>query len=223
MRVTRRDIQLVRDIALSHLMSRDQAIRLGYFGSITRANTRMRELRAIGALRRLDCPFHGQALHMAGPKAAELCGERIAPLLAGRAGSPRFVRHALAVTNIRVRLLQNGADSWRFEQQLWRELDGRAIRPDGLALGSGIPVFVEADLGHAAPGKVREKLLGYRALSKGDSCQALYGFPEFRVLIATTGIRRSRRLRSLLDGEEGFGLLVHTFWDLGVDLPGSWS
>lgn len=223
MKFTRRDVRLVRDVALSHLLSRDQVIQLGYFGSVTRANTRMRELCAAGCLKRLTTPYFGQSLYMAGPEAADMVGEQIAPLLAGRAGSPRFVRHALAVTSIRIALLEKGASGWRFEQQLWRTLGEHVLRPDGLALTDGLPAFVEADLGHVSPQKFREKLLGYRKLARGGHAERLYGLPEFRLLVVTTGPRRSRQLRSLLPEDARFGYLVQTFEELGAPLPGGWS
>jgi hypothetical protein len=222
MRFTERDLKITRDISLSHLLSRDQTIKLGYFGSVTRANTRLRELCNAKILRRLSTPFFGQSLYMAGSKAEDLVGERIAPLLNGRLESPRFVRHALSVSETRIALIAKGAKEWRFEQQLWRNVGNHAIRPDGLALTNSTPIFVEVDLGHVTPQKFKEKLLGYSELAKGETCRELYGFQDFRLIVVTTGPRRSRQLRSLLPDSK-FGYLVQTFEELGVPLVGGWS
>ena len=223
MRFTSRDVRLVRDVALSHLMSRDQFLLLDYFGSVTRTNTRLRELCAAGMLKRLTTPFLGQSLYMAGEEAPELLGDRIAPLLVERAGSPRFVRHALSVNNVRIALLKKGGTDWRFEQQLWRTLGKVALRPDGLLYTKQIPAFIEVDLGHVSAPKFKEKLLGYRDLASAENCGQLYGFPDFRLLVVTTGTRRARHLRSLLPHHARFDYLVQTFEELGVPMVGCWS
>ncbi len=222
MRRTPRDVQLIKDVALSHLLSRDQIVSL-YFGSITRANFRLRQLCAERFLKRLTTPFYGQSLYMAGSAASDVVGERIAPLLSNRLESPRFVRHALSVTETRLALTARGATGWRFEQQIWRTVGNHAIRPDGLALTSSTPIFTEIDLGHVAPQKFKEKLFGYSELTKGDCCRDLYGFATFRLLVVTTGSRRSRQLRSLLPDSARFEYLVQTFDELGIQQIGAWS
>lgn len=225
MRVTSRDLKLIHDIALSHLLSRDQIIRLDYFGSVTRTNTRLRALAGIGLVKRLETPFFSQSLYMAGPMAHQVVNERISKLIEGRTGSPRFVRHALSVTEARITLIRNGGE-WRFEPQLHRVLrEGKEyqIRPDGLLLTSSIPVFVEVDLGHVAPAKFREKLLGYHLLATSGRCFDLYGMRSFRLLTLTTGSLRSRRLRSLLPQPPGFEFLCQTFEEAGVRPIPTWS
>jgi hypothetical protein len=224
-RVTERDIRLVRDLALSHVLSRDQILALGYFSSVTRANTRLRELAKIGLVRRLETPFFCQSLYAATKCAGEVVGPQVARLLKVRAPSPRFVQHALAVTEVRLVLRRLAEGEWRFEQQLWRSLEGspkREIRPDGLYLASHAS-FVEVDLGHVSLSKFREKLLSYRALAHSGACRNLYRFDSFRVLVVTTGPLRSRHLRRQLPPDPGFELLMRTFSDLGAALISSWS
>jgi hypothetical protein len=223
MRLTNRDVQLIRDIGLSHLLSRDQVIQLGYFNSITRANTRLRCLTAERFVTALSTPFHAQKLYAPGPLAEEVVGERIGPLLVNRVGSPRFVQHALSVSNIRIALLSRGAKSWRFEQQLWRNVAGHTLKPDGLVLTSTLPAFIECDLGHVSPAKFKEKLSTFKFLAQGGRCQELYGFPSFRLIVITTGPRRSRSLRSLLPPNAGFEYLVQTFAELDIPAVGGWS
>jgi len=223
MRLTKRDHLLIRDISLSHLAARDQLIHLGYFNSITRANSRLRLLVKERFLTALTTPFHAQTLYAPGPLAAEVVGGRIAPLLAGRTGSPRFIQHALSVTNVRIALLARGATGWRFEAQLWHEIGGRMLKPDGLILTARTPAFVECDLGHVSPAKFKEKLITFKALAQEGRCADLYGFPSFRLIVITTGPRRSRSLRALLPANAGFEYLVQTFDELGVPVLGGWS
>ncbi len=222
MRLTQRDVRLVRDLALSHLLSRDQVIHLGYFDSVTRANTRLRELSKARFVRPLRTPFHAQTLYMAGPLAVEVVGERISPLLQSRAESPRFVQHAMATTEVRIALQAKGA-TWHFEQQLWREVNGHILKPDGLAVTSREPIFIECDMGHVSSLRMKERLALYKALASGDRCVHCYGFPSFRLLIATTGPRRAAHLRALVQPRMGFECLIQTFTDLGVAVIGSWS
>lgn len=225
MRVTRRDISILRDLALSHLLSRDQLMQLGYFGSITRTNTRMRSLVELGLVKRLESPFFGQSLFMVSKQAADVVGERISALIEGRASSPHFVRHAMSITNVRIALSQKSDGTWRFEQQLWRTLRGsirHEVRPDGLFQASQ-PIFIEVDMGHASAPRFKEKLITYQALAHSGQCQALYGFNEFRVLTVTTGNLRSRHLLRLLPPDPGFEYLVRTFEEVGATPISPWS
>lgn len=226
MRVTARDVRLVRDLALSHVLSRDQIIELGYFDSVTRVNTRLRELVRLDLVRHLDTPFFSQRLYAAGCKAGDVVGGRIANLISSRSPSPRFLQHALATTNVRIALMRKSPEGlWRFEQQLWRKLSGSTpteIRPDGLFLAKH-PIFVEVDMGHVAPAKFKEKLLGYRALAHSGQCRSLYGFDSFNLLVVTTGSLRSRRLHHLLPANPGFAFLAQTFSEVGAPSISTWS
>jgi len=225
MRITKRDVTVLRDLALSHVMSRDQLLELQHFNSITRVNTRMRELTRLGLARRLDSPFFSQSLYGASKLAAEVVGERISQLLEDRTGSPRFIQHAMSVTNVRIALRRTSNGAWRFEQQLRRRIQGHKtleVRPDGLLLAS-IPIFIEVDMGHASAPRFKEKLTAYQALAKSGQCQSLYGFSQFRVLTVTTGTLRSRHLRRLQPSDAGFELLVQTFMEIGATPITPWS
>lgn len=224
MRITHRDHAMFSDLIYSHAWYRDQAIGLGYFNSVTRANSRFRELCKEGFLRRLETPFLRQSIFVATKRAAALMDGKIARLFGGRLSSPQFLRHCLTVTDVRIALLRRTAGQWRFEQELWRKLPshGIEVRPDGLVTAS-TPIFVEIDLGHASPKRFKEKLQGYSLLAHSGLCRDLYGFDNFRLLTVTTGALRARHLRHLLPQDSGFGHLVQTFEDLGVTLINSWS
>lgn len=170
-------MRLLRDLTLSHVLSRDQVIELGYFGSVTRTNTRLRELRELGLVRTLDTPFFAQRLYAVSATASEVVGPRIAPLTATRTGSPRFLQHALSVTNTRIVLLGRGGERWLFEQQArttftfgGKDWD---VRPDGIAVEKGTHLPVEVDLGHVAPAKFKEKLASYHAFVESGTSEGL--------------------------------------------------
>lgn len=227
MRLTPRDVRLVKDIGLSYVMSRDQIVSLGYFSSITRANTRIRALRALGVVRRIETPFFTQSLFVAGPRSVGIVGERIASILAGRTGSPRFIQHALCVNNVRLALLKKGATAWRFEQQLSTSFRfaGREyqVRPDGLAVSDAGLVAVEVDLGHVAPSKFREKLLGFDAFADSGECARQWHAPTFKVLTITTGKLRAKRLLRCVPPDSRLTFECLTFDQLRVPFIGHWS
>lgn len=225
MRITKRDVTILRDLALSHALTRDQLIRLGYFGSIVRTNTRLRELIAGGWAYRLSTPFFQQSIFSVTKQATEVVGDRISPLVRGRSTSPRFLQHALMVTESRLALTEAQGGTWYFEQQLWRRLSqgsGREVRPDGLLL-STVASLVEVDLGHIAPSKFRDKLLAYQELALTGQCVDLYGFDRFALLTLTTGKTRARHLNRLTPSNAGFNHKVLTFAEIGVALSNPWS
>lgn len=223
MNLTERDVRLVNDLALSHLLSRDQVLALGYFGSVTRANTRLRELGQIQVVKQLTTPFLGQCLYMAGKFASEIVHQRVRPLLESRTSSPRFVRHALAVTDVRIALVQKSGGEWRFEQQLWRTLtNGKEVRPDGLLISARGATFIEVDMGNVSLPNYTAKLETYDTLAAASECRNLYGIEQFRVLTVTTGAQRAKSLAACRPSH-AFEHRVVLFSELGVKLVGPWS
>jgi hypothetical protein len=215
-------------MALSHVLSRNQLLDLKYFSTVTRVNSRLRGLINEGLVKRLETPFFSQSLYMAAPAASEVVGLKIGPLLASRSGTPRFLQHALSVTNTRIALMRKGASAWRFEQQLKADFisGGKTleVRPDGLAMfrDKGL-LAVEVDLGHVNPAKFAEKLRAYDAFIATGECERAWGESTFRLLTLTTGSLRAKHLaRSLPSGST----LIHdvlTFDQFGVQAASNWS
>jgi len=225
-KLTRRDIAVLRDVGLSHALTTSQAIELGHFGSPTRANTRFRELGKAGFVRKLDCQFLRQNLFIATKLAAEVVGDKVGRLIEGRISSPRFLQHALSVTNVRIALNRRSDAPWRFEQQLWRKVKTSKlieVRPDGLLQVPSVPIFVEVDLGNTSLPRFKEKLASYQALATSGQCHDLYGFRDFRLLTVTTGHLRARHLRCALRSDLGFECLIQTFEEVGAAPVASWS
>lgn len=228
MQLTSRDLQILRDLALSHVLSRDQLLDLGYFTTVTRVNTRLRELIGAGLVKRLSTPFFTQSLFVASSAAVEVVGERVAPLLAGRSGSPRFLQHSLSVTSARIVLLRRGASAWRFEQQLRTSFSvgGKLmeVRPDGMAVfpEKGL-LAIEVDLGHVNPSKFAEKLRSYEAFIATNECGRIWGEPSFRLLTLTTGKLRANHLARFLAADSPLIHDVLTFDQFGVQVASNWS
>lgn len=225
-RVTERDITLTRDAALSHVLTRDQILRLAYFASVPRANNRLRELVAANYLRAISTPFHTQHLYVAGSRAKEIVGERIARLLSGRARSPRFIRHAIALTDIRISLRTDGS-SWRFEQQL-RDMyvvhsATHEFRPDGALICGRDVTFVEADLGNASATKIREKFQSLHRYHELGRFQTVYPGQRMLALVVTTGSARKRHMRAMLERFDANIVSIVTFKELGLMQPDGWS
>lgn len=225
--LTERDRKLVFEIAMSHVLSRDQILSLGFFSSVTRVNTRLRVLRELGLVRVLETPYFNGSLYVPGVNAPEVLGVKSAALLKNRQPSPRFLRHALMVTNVRLSLLAKGAIDWRFEPMLWRtfESGGRKleVRPDGMAVTRKGALIVECDLGHVPSQKLAAKLASYHEFHRSGQCKPLYGYDNFNLLIVTTGANRAARLLELAPRGCSHGLVVKTFEELGASMVGGWS
>ncbi len=212
---------------LSHVLSRDQIITLGYFGSVTRLNSRFRHLRSAGYIAVFETPFFSQNLYVAGRAATRVLREGVEQLLSRRLPSPRFVQHALAVTDTRIALMRQGCSDWRFEPQLRHSFlyGGRTIeiRPDGMVRRDGVMTLLEVDMGHVDPAKFARKLAGYQAFKDSGELPRLWGERTLAVQTITTGPLRRARLARLCPGnsEICFGFL--TFNDLSIEVVGGWS
>jgi hypothetical protein len=213
---------------MSHALTRTQVIQLNYFKTVTRANRRLKQLRDAGLVKRLDTPFFSQGMYSVTHASSDILGENVGALVAGRTGSPRFIQHALSTTNLRIRLLQRGATSWKFEQQLRRTFffagTRYEVRPDGLAvIDKAKLIAVEVDLGHVAPAKFEEKLQTYQAFVVSGKCKELWEVPSFRLLTLSPGKTRSSRLAALTPAKCAFEHFTTTFEEFGVPSVGAWS
>mgnify|MGYP001191785207 CR=1 FL=1 len=225
--LTERDRKLVHEVAMSHVMSRDQILTLGLFGSVTRVNTRLRVLRELGLVRHLETPYFAGSLYVPGCNAPEVLSGRVARLITNRQPSPRFLRHALSVTNIRFALMNKGATEWRFEPMLWRTFESAGnnfeVRPDGMAITAKGALLIECDLGHVSPQKFAAKLAVYHEFLRGGQAKRLWGINNFNLITVTTGKLRAERLRELAPSNCSYGFLVQTFEELGAGMVGGWS
>ncbi|MBS1714609.1 MAG: replication-relaxation family protein [Armatimonadetes bacterium] len=225
LKLTGRDLRVLGDAALSHVLSRDQLLNLGYFTSVSRCNRTMRRLHEAGLVRVLKTPFFMQNLYSVRTEASDLLDARIAALVKGRSSSPRFLQHALMVTEARIRLIEKGATGWRFEAQVRDSftLHGARhdVKPDGMVWIDGRPVLLEVDLGHVASGKFKRKVDTYKSYERSGAFAGAYGSPKLSVVTLTTGQTRKRRLANLAGLSDIFEFF--TFEEFGMRLIGAWS
>jgi len=225
--LTDRDRELVLDLTLSHALTRDQVIQLGFFESISRANSRLKSLREAGFVRRLATPYFSQTIYAPGRLAIEIVGSHAASLIAKRAESPRFLQHTLSVTNTRIYLRKRGATLWRFEPELRISfqdgLSGGEVRPDGLAISSKAAIAVEVDMGHVCLTKLSKKLASYAAFRRSTALNESWQINDFNLLFVTTGRRRKTQILKLCEDARPVNCLVHTFQELKIDAVGGWS
>lgn len=225
--LTDRDRELVFDLTLSHALTRDQVIQLGFFESISRANSRLKSLREAGFVRRLTTPYFSQTIYAPGRLAIEIVDSHAASLIAKRAESPRFLQHALAVTNTRISLKKRGATLWRFEPQLRTSfqdgLNSTEVRPDGLAISSKSAIAVEVDMGHVCLTKLSKKLASYAAFRRSTALLESWQINDFNLLFVTIGRKRRGQIQRLCRQVNGVNCLVQTFEELQIETVGGWS
>lgn len=230
LRLTGRDERLLLDLYASRLLSRDQILRLGYFGSVQRCNMRLLKLRLAGFVRRLEKPYGvsgGQSLYLPGRGAALLAcrhlgSEKSEALRVCRDGvSPVFLEHTLRATDFRVSLVEHapaaGAslERWLPESACYHEYEvrgpggrweTRSLRPDGFARlklsGRPLDCFAEVDLGHVSARLFKDKVERYRDYLRDGIFEETYRSRAFRVLVATTSERRLLNLLALTGAEE---------------------
>lgn len=222
MRIERRDRQIIGDVFLSRVLRRDDLIRLGYFTSIPRCNSRLLALKQEGLLKArslvsgvaLRAPIYQCSARGVRIAADELGIPAAEAIEIHRAGaSDTVLRHALRCSEIRIRLVQDLREpgpvqflDWSHELLCHHEFvtaSGRSVtvKPDGLVVvaahGKEKHIFVEADLGNAALPKFQQSVARYQQyLSSGAFCEA-YGPSTFTVLVVTTDERRLAHMRQL--------------------------
>lgn len=227
MKITRRDRMLLNDVALHHVMTREQIVGLGYFASLQRANARLLMLRKAGLLNlvRLNPSVETrQHLYAVSRSAIDFLDARIGSLLAARSITPRHVDHSLAVVDIRIKLLGLGMASWLAEPQVRHRYSIASgsqtrtedFRPDGLARFHNDLVFVEADRGNVSLSRMKLKLASYASYSKRGAMKATYGVNAARLLIVTTGSLRKSHLIRIVHLAGPFSVGLETYHSLAA-------
>jgi len=198
-------------------MTRDQAMRLCGFGSLTRVNTRLNRYVRGGYALRHRLEFYGQSVYTLGPAAcpvvaAELGSDAETVRRQARIGdSPQFLAHALRGVDVKIALLDacseaNMAATWRTERQARHEYLVRSggarhhhiLKPDAyVRIGEGDTAahcFVEVDLSHRSIPVMEQSMLGYVRYAS-MVFRETYGASGFAVLCLVPGQRRLDHLR----------------------------
>lgn len=216
--LTDRDRQLLGHVARFRLVSRDQAMALAPFGSLTRANTRLARLVERRLLARKAVPiFPGkgsaQALYYLGPASATALSTESVPRLRNQLRQIarwdlRQVAHVLAANQVVVDFLSAlrqhpEADllAFRTEPELRELYVKRALVPDGWIAwrqgGKRFNTFIEVDLHHEGLIAWRKKILGYQDYLGSGLHQEIFGFKACRVLVLAKSRTRLAHLRTL--------------------------
>ncbi len=218
--LTERDRTLLVELARMRMLTRAQIQTLGMFGSVTRANTRLKRLCDRGFVIRVDPPLGthpGLGIYRPGSNATKILAHafgigklEVARLL--ERPSPLLTTHTLATADVRVSLSRSvDRCAWQGESECfhlfsvresaahaWRE---EALRPDGYVEvqrhGHEFCAFVEVDLGHVSLPRFAEKLLRYETYVACGLFAKRYGKSAATVLVASTGAKRIEHLQAL--------------------------
>jgi len=214
-----RDILLILFIFYATIVTRNQILLAGFWGSVVRCNTRLRTLVAARYLVRLRSEFDRQSLYGLGPAAAALIATELGIDIEtvkrqARIGqSVQFLTHTLRIVDVHLAFAtaakQTGiAFLWRSERQVRHEYKTREgtrwqthiLKPDGMArfgdAGSYRHCYVECDLSHrssAAMGALFSSYCHYRA----NVFTEIYGASSFVVLCIVPGARRLSHLQAV--------------------------
>lgn len=243
-----RDRQLLADLFLHRVMSRDQILDLGYFHTVPRCNNRLRKLLVAGLVRRRTSVARGsasQALYQVGKAAVphiclslDLGADEVTRIVV-QGTANLALEHTLGLVDLRIVLGRVAHDEglqdykWVPEALCRHEYSVRnagtwtqhILKPDALVHWRTHVRqkfnFVELDLGHVSQGAFRRKIESYRRYLCFGVFSETYGEDLFDVLIITTGHRRLENLRSLVGKSSSPRFRFATWTD--VTKPGTGS
>lgn len=217
--LTGRDRRLIEYLRRFRLLSRDQAMALAPFGSLTRANTRLAALVRARLLSRKVLPIYpgkgsAQTLYFLGRESR--CVVSVPPELLeaqlrqiGR-WDLRQVEHVVAANHVLIDALgameqSPGATAscWRTEPELRQLFSDRTLVPDGwfawTELGKRFNCFLEIDLHHEGLREWRGKVLRYLEYAESGLHLERFGFRAFRVLVLAKSEARLKHLRQIAE------------------------
>ncbi|MBX3119692.1 MAG: replication-relaxation family protein [Fimbriimonadaceae bacterium] len=239
-RLTERDVRLLSDLFGHSVITADQIVRLGYFGSLVRCRSRLRRLCGAGLTQKVNAlPVKGsQALYAATPHAAAVIAEYTGlglddvRLHLKRPCSPLLLEHSCRITEFRIAVSESAGRlsvEWLPEPHCRHAYsvkrgDGwqrHTFKPDSFLriehLGETHCFFVEIDLGHVSRKCFKAKIASYRRYARGIFQEA-YAQDSFAVLVVTTGSLRLRHLSSLVHKDDP-RFLFTTFGAIETESP----
>ena len=226
MRITDRDRALLEDIGLHQVMSRNQILHLGYFGSIQRTNARLLTLVRAGLVRRVNLGSvaeSSQSVYTVSKAAGPWIESRIAKLVDSRSARPKHLEHSLHIIDVRLNLARLGMTKWLPEVQIRHQysLSSNAtrteeFRPDGLAIFGSEFLFLEVDLGNVSLPRFKEKFDSFEKYVRLGVFTQTYNLPSFSVLVVTTGGIRANGIRSKVPKGSWIDFKVCTFKQLSA-------
>lgn len=247
LRLEERDEELLCDLFTHRAMSREQLQALYFPSVVrANARLRLLfDHRFVARYYPPASPFGTQAVYSLGRAALPIVARRLEldlPEVARRARvsqTPTFIEHTLAVVDIylafRQAVEEEGHEDVEIERWLgefdcrhdWdiRAEGGRwrkeAFKPDGfvrlMAGGAYHDFFIEADLGHTSSRQFLGKLQTHQRYLESGLFEDTFGGDSFRTLVVTTGGRRLRNLRALVEEQRSDLFWFATFASLKRD------
>jgi hypothetical protein len=203
-----RDVQLLRELAVTRVIDREQAKIVAGFSSTTRANARLLALTQAGFLRRF---FWGEvggarkALYALSPRGAAVVGVPDRGPRRSRdqvLAADSFSMHQLRVNDLycilKYRPLPKGATFIRWIS-FHEPLEGTTLIPDGYAEieipGKVLTLFFEVDLGTENRAIWQRKVQQYLSYAASGSFAPRFGREQFRTLVVVNSESRLTSLR----------------------------
>jgi Replication-relaxation len=213
--LTPRDAQLLDYVYRFRLLSRDQAMAVAPFRSLTRANTRLAALVRARFLSRKQLPIypgHGGAQALYFPGSASPSALTMDPTTLTRTVRQiarwdlRQTAHVVAANQVLVDLLvalrtklEAELLTFRTEPELRQMFSDRELVPDGWIAwaehGKRFNSFVEIDLHHEGLTEWRTKILHYQTYLQSGLHQERFHFQACRVLVLVKTRARLDHLR----------------------------
>lgn len=215
-----RDRQILQGVYKYRLLSRKQIQSLFGFGSLTRVNTRLRQLFDAKLLDRIFTPvFWGspEAYYCLGIRGAEFIAENakedIFEIKRKRRQilktSSLFLKHQIAVNEVRIafELIFNNFPDFQLQFQTDNiqiiSNRGKVFIPDGymvfLYQGRIFALFLEIDLGTETLNRIQEKAETYLAFGLSGEYQRQFGNKYFRVLFICSSLERLKNIKRVIE------------------------
>jgi len=211
--VTPRDLALFRALVVARVLDGEQAMSVGGFHSVRRANRRLLKLVRAGLLRRwfVGSPAGGlKALYGLAPQAFVLLGESSQGLISwkqdGVITSSQFLAHQQAVNEVFIRArfqtLPYGLSCERWSTFREPLAPSIGLIPDAYCeikqADVAHPMFLEVDLGTEASKVWRQKVERYLRLAVSGEFERIFGQRRFRTLVLFPSVRRLESVRKTI-------------------------
>ena len=241
MRLEERDLKLLCDLFLHRLMSRSQLERLYFTSaSRCNVRLRqMFDHNLVSRYYLPLAPFGAQCIYSLGKAGVVPVSRRLewepeeVERQANRHKTPQFLEHTLAINETRLafRDALKAETTWKLgrwipEIQCRHEYDIRlagdkwqreVFKPDGFVrlqnreTRQNASFFLEIDMGHTSSSKFADKLESHTRYLESSLFREVFGEADFRTLVLTTGPRRLKNLREIVEGKGSRLFLFSTF------------
>lgn len=220
-----RDLQLIRITAELRAVDRHQAMTIGGFKSVTRANTRLLALVRAKLLNRFFIgvgPGTQKAIYTVSQKGAAVASvpyRRFRRKNDALYSGDLFLEHQLLMNEIYLLLTKTGSpasvQNWKtFE----KPLSGGSVRPDAyfeIVITNAVRfVFLEVDKSTESKKTWRKKTASYLSFALSGAFEKQFNRSQFRVLVITTTQQQLRRIQSAVSEQTSKVFWLTTFSDI---------